>query len=821
MMVRCTGKPLLVLFLVSALISGMISPAASVAEAKGSHGTVSGIITEEQLKNTPPSPDEYSVNMGTQGSAKDGRYDAWFLKDDIQTVRIEMDDVNLNYMLQNATDKPTVMTKKVTIGDQTVCYTGLKTKGNYTLARTDESDSDRFSFTINFGKYIKKKKGYEATQNFYGCNKISFNNFFFDKTMMKEYLALKLMTEMGVPTPQYGLAKLYINNEYYGVYFMVEAVDSSVLEQYLGQGSAQISDYLTKPEGTRLHYDEGLRIYKAADGSFTLDSLSPALAKNAKGDYVVDESSLLAGQSGLWEDDPDTLKDVAEMIPTVLTWEERLNLLSRGKDFSGKAVDVNSSRYLELLGQIMDVDEVVRYFAVHSFIIQMDNMFNQEQNFGLYVDRSGKSLLIPWDYDLGWGCFHTPFDAESVANWDVDKMFTPDLIQGSADSVYSDFPLFYVIYQNRSLMEKYHQYMKDCSLIASLGGKTSTGTFYDAGRFAAAIDVLMPKLQAAASEKLADHVYYMDHERERNRYRQCNQPSSLLRGLPNLSKVVAGRAVGVFSQISGIQTTVCGYGCDMSTIGNAGTGRPSNGGNLTIIDDKTGIFATAEYAQNQMWNNNAAGPSLTVSKLSAEDEIFKAVKKKTNCDSDQNMEVYHMTNTKEPFSSYRIYIPVSSKLAPGQGQTTCLYSYSDSAGTVSRLTETKLGSLYSAETSSIEYIAVIKRTSSDKKVTIPSVKVGRPARVKSLKVKNMKKKKVKLTWSKTSGAKGYQIQYSLKRKFPSGKTEKKNTQKKKYTIKKLTKKKVYFFRVRAYRKDTNGDRIYGKWSKVVRVKIRK
>lgn len=771
-------KKLLSVVLVLSLTTGSVAalPSALVVKAKGQHGTAAEPVTKKELKDTPPSPEEYNVNMGMQREAKDGAYNAYFLKDDIQTVRISLDEKNLNYLLQNAGDKPTVMTDQVVIGHETIHYTGLKTKGNYTLAETNQSDSDRFSFTVNFGKYIKKKKGYAATQNFYGCNKISFNNFFFDKTMMKEYLALKLMTELGVPTPQYGLTRLYINNKYYGVYFMLEAMDSSILEQYLSLSSDSISDYLTKPEGTRLQFGSELSGYKDAGGNFTMDSLGEALYQNEKGDYVVDENSPLAGQSGLWESDADTLGDVAELLPVVLSWEEKLNLLSRGKDFSGNAIDVNSQRYLELLEQIMDVDEAVRYFAAHSFIIQMDNMFNKEQNFGLYVDKSGKCMILPWDYDLGWGCFFTPYDAESVANWDVDKMFTPDLMQGTADTIYQDFPLFHVIYQNRSLMARYHQYMKDCSIITALGGKTSSGSVYEAGRFAAAVDKLMPALQDAASEQLADHVYYIDHEKQYAAYRQCQQPAALLAGLPNLSKVAARRAVGVYQQLEGIRATVTGYGCDMSTIGNAGTGRPSTGGNLTIVDERTGIFATAQYTQGG-WGS--AGPSLAVTELGEHDPVYAAVRKKAGDGAD--LIVYRMNDTRTPISSYRVYIPVSQRLQSDGGRETDLYLYSDVQDVLTPLSAEKImGSLYSAETSSIRYIAVIKKR-----------------------------------------AKGYQVQYSMKKKFPARKTKKKNAAKRTVTISRLKKKRTYYFRVRAYKKKANGSKVYGKWSKVKKVKIRK
>ena len=173
-------------------------------EDRITHGTATEWITEDKVNNTPPK--DYVVNAKTQGKAKDGKYNDFFLEDTIQTVYIEIDETNLNYLLQNADEEPYVMTNSVTIGDVTLGYCGLKTKGSYTLehAYTDNAGSDRFSFTVNFGKFIKKKD-YGEKQTFYGCNKISFNNFFFDKSMMKEFFALKLMDEMGLPTPQYGL----------------------------------------------------------------------------------------------------------------------------------------------------------------------------------------------------------------------------------------------------------------------------------------------------------------------------------------------------------------------------------------------------------------------------------------------------------------------------------------------------------------------------------------------------------------------------------------------------------------------------------------
>lgn len=172
---------------ISALAEDTQEQAQEVGEEKKiTHGTATEWITEDMVNNTPPT--DYAVNKATQGDAQNGAYNAYFLEDEIQTVYIEIEENNLNYLLQNAIDESYVMATSVTIGDVTLGYPGLRTKGSYTLEHsvTENEGSDRFSFTINFGKYIKKKD-YGSKQNFFGCDKISFNNFFFDKTMMKKF----------------------------------------------------------------------------------------------------------------------------------------------------------------------------------------------------------------------------------------------------------------------------------------------------------------------------------------------------------------------------------------------------------------------------------------------------------------------------------------------------------------------------------------------------------------------------------------------------------------------------------------------------------
>ena len=102
----------------------------------------------------------------------------------------------------------------------------------------------------------------------------------------------------------------------------------------------------------------------------------------------------------------------------------------------------------------------------------------------------------------------------------------------------------------------------------------------------------------------------------------------------------------------------------------------------------------------------------------------------------------------------------------------------------------------------------------------PQQTVKKPAKVKITKAKNVKTKKLTVKWKKTSKAKGYQIQIASNKKFTKGKKTK-TLSKTTYSFKKLKKNKYYYVRVRAYVYNSNHKKVYGSWSAVKKVKIKK
>jgi hypothetical protein len=103
----------------------------------------------------------------------------------------------------------------------------------------------------------------------------------------------------------------------------------------------------------------------------------------------------------------------------------------------------------------------------------------------------------------------------------------------------------------------------------------------------------------------------------------------------------------------------------------------------------------------------------------------------------------------------------------------------------------------------------------------PSAKVTAPGKPTLKSVKNVKGRKMTVKISKkVKGAAGYQITYATDSKFKKNKKNVNMTSTSK-TIKNLKKGKTYYVKVRAYAKDSKGKKVYGSYSKVKKVKIKK
>lgn len=93
--------------------------------------------------------------------------------------------------------------------------------------------------------------------------------------------------------------------------------------------------------------------------------------------------------------------------------------------------------------------------------------------------------------------------------------------------------------------------------------------------------------------------------------------------------------------------------------------------------------------------------------------------------------------------------------------------------------------------------------------------------IKAVKISKVKaeKKKFTVTFKKVSKIKGYEVQYGTSKDFKSAKKKTVGAKKTSLTVKKLKSKKTYYIRIRSYKNSDQG-KVYSKWSRVKRVKIK-
>ncbi len=107
-------------------------------------------------------------------------------------------------------------------------------------------------------------------------------------------------------------------------------------------------------------------------------------------------------------------------------------------------------------------------------------------------------------------------------------------------------------------------------------------------------------------------------------------------------------------------------------------------------------------------------------------------------------------------------------------------------------------------------------------IPLPTDSVGKIVNevVKKIKNASLKRKTVKLSlrWRRVKGAKGYQLQYSLKKNLYGRK--RRTVKRNRVMLKGLKAKRNYYIRIRPYTYTGSGEKQYGNWSKVMRFRTK-
>lgn len=485
---------------------------------------------------------------GLQAAAAHPDYEEKLFGSDLISIDILADETEWQNMLDNATAEEYISCDVIVNGTRFTSV-GIRPKGNTSLTSVASSDSDRYSFKLEFDHYI-------SGQTCFGLDKFVVNNIQSDATYMKEYLSYQLMEFMDVPSSLCSFASLSVNGEAFGLYLAIEALEESYAARNFGDSYGQ----LYKPDsqnnqaggregagegpdanGGREDTQSGADLPGFGNKPFGSNGQTDAPAQN-DGSFVRDGGRMQppGGMNGNPFGGSDRTDGTAEgNMPTPPDWSG--NSQGSGQDesqngtqdaagngmpvipgntpsgeaqggfgggmpgmsgagggsdlvytdddpesysdiFDSAVFDADEADYQRVVTALqklsegedletyIDVDEVLRYFAVNTVLVNLDSYVgNLKHNYYLY-EENGRLSILPWDFNLAFAGFQGG-SATAAVNFPID---TP-----VSDTTLEERPLLGKLLEVEAYKALYHQYLQEIV----------TG-YFDSGLFASTVQTL-------------------------------------------------------------------------------------------------------------------------------------------------------------------------------------------------------------------------------------------------------------------------------------------------------------------------------------------
>lgn len=152
-----------------------------------------------------------------------------FSTDRVHTIDIVANEEDWQNMLDTASSEEYISCNLV-IDGESFKNAAIRPKGNSSLSTVSSSDSDRYSFKVEFDHDTDGK-------TYYGLDKLCLNNIIQDSTYMKDFLSYHMMQTVGADSPLCSYVYITVNGEDWGLYAAVEGVEDSFVERtYASEG---------------------------------------------------------------------------------------------------------------------------------------------------------------------------------------------------------------------------------------------------------------------------------------------------------------------------------------------------------------------------------------------------------------------------------------------------------------------------------------------------------------------------------------------------------------------------------------------------------
>jgi spore coat protein CotH len=194
---------------------------------------------------------------------------------------------------------------------------------------------------------------FDETQRFLGLKSIVLRNHVQDPSQLHERVAMRLFARAGLPAPRQAHVRLYVNDEYAGLYSVVESVDKVFLADRFGQDGGYLYEYENDP---------GDAPYRFEDRGPQVSAYSPKPFKPVTHEL-----------------DPDA-RPIADMVRAI--------------------AQTSDADFPRVLSRYLDLEGFVAHVAVEAFLAEIDGVLGDwgMNNFYLYrLEGTARSTLVPWD----------------------------------------------------------------------------------------------------------------------------------------------------------------------------------------------------------------------------------------------------------------------------------------------------------------------------------------------------------------------------------------------------------------------------------------
>ena len=229
---------------------------------------------------------------------------------------------------------------------------------------------------------------YTTNQTFVGLSTIILDNLWQDDSMLRERLAFTFFERLGQSAPRESFCRLFINNEYQGLYVITEEIDGSYSRRVTGETDGTVFEF---------HYPSTGLQWRAEDLG-EVANYKPLFEPRT---HVLDADSTL------YNPIQELFREVNG--PDDAVWRERVE-------------------------QYIDLTQFMTHVAIEQFIVENDGIlgFAGMNNFYLYrFQGSNRHRLFAWDKDNAFIAIESP-----IATTSDNVLFRRAMTQADLREVY-------------------------------------------------------------------------------------------------------------------------------------------------------------------------------------------------------------------------------------------------------------------------------------------------------------------------------------------------------------------------------------------------